>query len=197
MNNEPNFISHDEVKNFITLQDEELILAKRKHWIIMIAPIINSVLIWIVVMTALYVGTLLYFSIPVLFLTISLLVITVSISRIVKLIIEWYCHLYIITNRRIMEIRHVPFSSYHVNDLLLDQMRVAEIDVEVGSIYNELVGKGDVIIQVDQLAREHHFRLSDVGEPRKTAMFLTQVFGQRMQNLQSSTLYRYQPKFVL
>lgn len=197
MKTEPDFISHEEVQDFITLHDEELILAKRKHWFVMLGPILNTAFIAIVLLTALYASLFVYVSSLPLLISISLLIVTISISRMVKVIIGWYCHLYIITNRRIMEVRHVPFSSYHVNDLLLDQMRVAEIDVDVGTIFNEIVGKGDVIVQLDQLAREHAFRLSDVAEPRKTAMYLTQVFGERRPSTFGNTLYRYQPKFVL
>ncbi len=194
---EPYSIADEEVKDFITLADEKLILAKRKHWFVTFCPILNTLFIAIILIATLYLSLHVYLSSLPLFISISLLVISVATSRIVKVIIGWYCHMYIITNRRIMEVRHVPFSSYHVNDLLLDQMRVAEIDIDVGTIFNEIVGKGDVIVQLDQLAREHAFRLSDVAEPRRTAMYLTQVFGERRQNSFTNTLYRYQPKFVL
>ncbi len=197
MNTDTNFISHDEVKHFITLNDEELILAKRKHWFVTLTPIVNTVFLVMMFIAFSYVGFLLYFSSYLLFIVTGLFAIVAGVSRIMKVIIGWYCHLYIVTTRRIIEIRHVPFSSYHVNDLLLDQMRVAEIDVDVGTIFNELVGKGDVIIQLDQLAREHAFRMSDVADPRKTAMYLTQIFGERRQSITGNTLYRYQPKFLL
>lgn len=197
MNNEPNFISLDEVKHFITLNGEKLILAQRKHWIITLSPIISTIFTALVLIGALYAGVFIYFSSLILFIAASLLVITVAISRIVNIIIGWYCHLYIVTNRRLMEIYHIPFLSYNVNELLLDQVRVAEVDIAVGTMFNELIGKGDVIIQLDLYVRQHTFILSDVAEPRKTAMFLTQVFGNRKQINIGNTLYRYQPKFIL
>lgn len=197
MNNEPHGISQNEVKNFITLNDEALILAQRKHWITALKPIANTFFLGALFEVIIYIGLYMYFSSIPLFITMSLLIVTIAVSRIVKVIIEWYCHLYIITNRRIMEICHVPFSSYHVNDLLLDQMRVVEIDIDVGTIFNELVGKGHVIILLDQYAHTNTFTLYDVPEPRKTATYLTQIFGNRKQEPLINTLYRYQPKFIL
>ena len=197
MKNEPQGISQDEVQNFITLNDEKLILAQRKHWIIALKPIVNSVFLALLLEIALYVGLFMYLSLFSLFITVSLLIITITVSRFVKVIIEWYCHLYIITNRRVMEICHVPFSSYHVNDLLLDQMRVVEIDIEVGTIFNQIVGKGDVNILLDQYAHTNTFTLHDVPNPRNTATYLTQIFGNRKQEPALNNLYRYRPKLAL
>ncbi len=196
MNTDSRFIQSAEVKHFITLNGEELILAQRKHWIVTLNPILNTVFIALLAEIFLYGTSILYFSLASLFITISLLIVTISVSRIVKVIIGWYCHLYIVTNKRIMEICHVPFSSYHVNDLLLDQMRVVEIDMDVGTVFNELTGKGDVIILLDQYAHQHTFTLRDVPQPRKTAMYLTQIFGNTPQNNIVFNQYRYQPKFV-
>lgn len=197
MQNEPQKISQNEVQNFITLHDEKLILAQRKHWILTLGPIISTFFLALLVEIVFYVGLFMYLSSFTLFITCSLLIVSIAVSRIVKIIIGWYCHLYIITNRRIMEICHVPFSSYHVNDLLLDQMRVVEIDIDVGTIFNELVGKGDVIILLDQFAHTNTFILQNVPNPRKTATYLTQVFGNRKQEQVTIPLYRYQPKFAL
>lgn len=187
-----NTIPHDEIKNFITLDDEKVILVQRKHWVLMSGPIIILLLLFGLAEIIFFTGLVIYLAMPLLFAGLTILFINVALSYVVKIIIGWHGHLYIVTTKRIMEVHYVPFSSYHVNDLLLDQMSIAEIEVDVGNIFNELMGKGDVIIHLNQYAHESLFTLRDVDQPRKMELSLTQAFGniQRASTMLRQPIYR-------
>ena len=83
-----------------------------------------------------------------------------------------------------------------MNELLLDQMRVVEVDIDVGNIFNQVVGKGDVIIVLDQYAHVHSFTLRDISHPRRAGMCLTQAFEASLQNNIFIRQYRGVPKFI-
>lgn len=183
----------DEVKNFLTLEDEKLISCKRQHWIVIIPPvfvIMLTSLISILLITFLYAYLLQSF---IILISLTLLVSAIAMTLITKTAIDWQHHLYIITNRKIMEITCVPLFSDNINDVFLDQVRTTEVSSKVGSILGEIFDIGDVTIAFDRPSKEEVFILKNISNPQdtstqisdglKTIMHSSQIWFQKGESL--------------
>src|SRR5258708_5379863 len=115
-------ITKGDWKSFLTLHGENLLLVRRKHPFVVILPILlTSVLALFFIAVSFFLFTKFIFSVP-LFIVTSLFLGALAISFITKSIIDWYFHLYVLTSRKILEIRYTPLSSYILNDILLDRV---------------------------------------------------------------------------
>lgn len=162
---------------FITLPDEQLVLAERKHPVILCREIINIIALSIPFYLILFVlfDKLLHY--PTLFISGILVVICATLSLIVKASVDWYFHLFIVTNRKILEVYFSPLYFYRINIVLLDQVRCTEIDEKKHGILNELVDMGDIVITFDRPTHEEEFILTDIQNPRKIAVLLNNMFS--------------------
>src|SRR5713226_5653445 len=96
--------------NFITLEGEQLLFARRKHVRVLFAPIVAILLFYLLFsITGFYVIHTIMPSQIVLFFAISLILLLVTTSVITKIIIDWFFHLYIITNRKVLDVSYKPF----------------------------------------------------------------------------------------
>lgn len=160
------------LRNCLTLPDERLLLAKRKHWL----AVAIQIVMFLVVATIFLVIAVAFFT--TLFPSFLLAVVSVatiflfSTTLITKCIVDWYCHLYIVTTHRILELCHVPLFSDHQSDVLLDQLRVTEIDVKKEGVVAELLNIGAVTITFDRPTHQEMFMLIDIEDPEMVGTFL-------------------------
>lgn len=160
-----------ELKNYLNLPGEKLIIAKRQHWFILVSPILLTLAI--LILTSLFFIVLISYTNslthPILIIVSVALLCFIVIS---KLIVDWYYHLYVITNRKILEIRISPLFADEINDVFLDQVRTTEVDAAIGSFLNELLDMGSITISFDRPSKDKVFILHDIINPREVGIFL-------------------------
>jgi len=159
---------------FLTLKDEQLLLVKRKHPFVVITPIIVICCLTVFFVSSAFVLFNNFFVSSSLFFTTTLLLISIAISLITKVIIEWYFHMYILTNRKILELRYTPLTSYIANDVMLDRVNCTEIDLVSSGFMNEIIDMGDILITFDRPTHQEEFILKDIQGSHELTTYLTQ-----------------------
>jgi len=164
-------------KKFLTLEDEHLVYSTRQHWSRMI-PIfgINILLIVLIVLSTIFSSFMMpLYSLS--FLILGITILTISMEILIKQLVEWYFHFYIVTNRKIIEVAYRPMYSKVIYEVLLDQVRCTEVDVEGNGLVNEIFNVGTVLITFDRPTNEKIFSIENIKRPRTVAMHLGDVFG--------------------
>ncbi len=172
---------------FLTLKDEKLLLVKRKHPFVMLMPILITTCLGLFFISSAFVLFQEFLFSSALFITTMLLLISICVSIVTKIIIDWYFHIYILTNRKILELRYTPLTSYLVNDVMLDRVSCTEIDLRTHGFLNELIDMGDILITFDRPTSREEFILKDVQGSHALATYLTQ---QLLDVKQHETLYQ-------
>lgn len=167
-------ITHGDWNVFITLKDEHLLLVKRKHPFVMLMPIFTINCLALFFISSGFVLFQEFLLSSSLFVVTMLLLISITVSLITKIIIDWYFHIYILTNRKILELRYTPLTSYLVNDVMLDRVNCTEIDLRTHGFLNELIDMGDILITFDRPTSREEFILKDVQGSHALATYLTQ-----------------------
>lgn len=161
---------------FLTLPDEKLVVVTKKHWFVLMVPIVGTIFFALLIMATSFIFSLLLPASPHLFIVTSIITLVLMISLITKMCINWWLHFYVITNRKILEMRYSPLFSHTINEVLLDQVKCTEVDVKTNGIINELLNMGDVMITFDRPTHQEEFVLSDVEDPATIGFFLGDVF---------------------
>lgn len=168
--------------HFITFPDEKIILASRQHKFLLILPVtvivLVSVLSFVLLITLKTSGL---FSFPV-FISLFMLVVILMNAAVIKLLSDWYYHFYVVTSRKIVEVSCNPLFSRVISGLLLEQVRVTEVDVEVNGLINDIFNMGHVIIDFDRMAHEERFTLYNIERPHETSRLLAHSFELIMQH---------------
>jgi len=154
-----------DLRHLLTLPEEELLISKRKHWIVTLIPIVTVLFICLMAIVSISGFFLIYLSSIILAISSTLLITEIGAGIIIKIIADWYYHIFIITTRRILELEHAPLFSEQINDVILDQVRITEIDVKIRSVIEELLNIGDVIIAFDRPSHQETFSLCKVRDP--------------------------------
>lgn len=171
METENNQISARKI-HFLTLPGEKLLASERKHWFVIVAPLVYLVAFGLLLFSLNFYlffilsPSLLFFSLA------SLLILLLLTNIMTKLLVEWYFHVYIITTKKIVEMSYAPLSSQSVNEVLLDQVRCTEIDTKTHGMINEFIEKGDVIVTFDRPTHQEECILADVYKPEALGLFL-------------------------
>jgi hypothetical protein len=166
-------LSDAQIEKFKLFEDEELIFACREHWLPLVLRLFRLAFIGLTLAIALsFVFVFIFHSIS---LGISsflfLLLVTGMIS--IRYLIHWSFHLYIATNKQIIEVHYSPLMSEAINSVLLDQIRCTEIDVEMFGIIPELIGIGDVELTFDRPTHKEEFVIKSIRSPRTIANLLS------------------------
>jgi hypothetical protein len=161
-------------KVFLTLPNEKLLLVQRQHPFIFILPSF-----FIIVLAAFFIGSTFYvaqrFMLSYsLFIVTALLIMSIAISLVTKILIDWYFHLYIFTTRKILELRYTPLMSYLTNEVMLDRVSCTEIDLHTNGFLNEILDMGDVVITFDRPTHREDFALTNIQGSHAVSTFLTQ-----------------------
>lgn len=156
---------------FVTLEKEKLLLAKREHWITLIGPIFLicflSLFFFLTAVILFYVySSILIFGI------LCAIILLLNLTLISKILIEWAFHLYIITNRKILELRHSPFTETILNDIMLDQVKCTEIDVHTNGPMEQLLDVGDIGVTFDRPTHQQEFMIRNIQHYQKVGALL-------------------------
>lgn len=185
-------LSYQECLRFLTMPHEQLLFAQRKHWIVLVMPYV------LLVLTSAFFFTFTYFFFVQLLHTVGLailmtsFIVTLSLFLAIKLYVDWFYQIYIVTSRKIVEVDSFPLFSHVINDLLLDQVRITEIDTETHGLAYQLFDIGDVKIDYDRYSHGGEFILRDIRDPDKVGQILSHALGIIMQNTQQSYLLKRQ-----
>jgi len=167
-------IDHDCGK-FITLPQEEILIAKREYWLLMLFPIAFSLLFSLVLLA---VGTIIFLlglhSFP-LFLASILVILNATIGIVGRIFIHWYFHIYIVTTRKLLEVTYSPLDTLMENEVLLDQVRCTEVDMKRGGIFHELFNFGTIRITFDRPTHQQEFVLSNIHKHRQVGILLSRI----------------------
>ncbi len=158
--------------SFLTQPGEKLIFIVRKHVFLLE---IRIALILLFLLLTLTMSLLLFFSLnfPIpLLLVLNLAILTFSLHILSKSIADWYFHIYIVTTHKILEVFYAPLFSHVVNEVLLDQIRCTEIDIQTEGIISELINMGDVMLTFDRPTHQEQFCLMGIENPQKVGTFL-------------------------
>ena len=133
---------------------------------IVVAVFVTLILYYLFVLKISQVG-LFMSSMPVVFLMTS--------SIIAKIIVDWHCHFYILTTNRILEVCYKPLFSNYINNIILNQVKSTEIDIEKTGIINQLLDIGNVIITFDRPTHQQEFRLMNIKDPKEIGFLMSDV----------------------
>ncbi len=166
-------LDKNQIKSLLTFPQENLILSVREHPMLLIFRLIKIFIAG--VFLAITSPLISYFFLRSIMLSVEvfLLIIAIFGALLIREIIHWYFHMYLITNRKIAEIRYDPLSSELTNSILLDQLRCTEIDAELRGFISEMFDIGNVTITFDRPTHQETFTLTNIRSPRKTANLLS------------------------
>lgn len=168
-----NMIATGDWKTFLNLKDEKLLLVIRTHPFAVIFPIILLVFMSGLFCWGFYVIFLQFLGSFSNFILAFLLVVSGTIAIITKIIIDWFFHVYILTNRKILEFRYTPLMSYIVNDVMLDRVFCTEIDLQTQGWMHDILDMGDIILTFDRPTHQEEFILKDIISTNRIGNFLT------------------------
>lgn len=166
-------LDRNDIKSLLSFPNEVLILSAREHPILLLFRLFKTIAIGSTI--AILAPAIAYFFLKsfILSLEMLLLIAAAGAAYAIKDIVHWYFHLYLITNRKIAEIRYSPLSSESTNSILLDQLRCTEIDAELRGFVSEMFDIGNVTITFDRPTHQETFTLINIRSPRKTANLLS------------------------
>lgn len=157
---------------FLTLPNEKILIAKRQHWIVLVPGLTLVFLFALGAVGVLYLVAQ-YFTLSRVDLIVSgLLIWSLGTSMVLKQVIDWYYHFYIVTTRKILEVFCSPMYWDRVDDVFLDQVRTTEVDIEVPNLLFELLHIGNVTISFDRPSHDKSFVLRDIYHPHTVGNFL-------------------------
>ena len=178
-----------EWSNFLDIEGEELLLVKRKHAFVLLAPVFLHVLLFTVFSAALFFIFNFLFSSFALFIVSFLLLLNIAVSLIIYSFVYWYFHLYVLTSKKILEVRYTPLSSHIVNDIFLDKVNSTEIDLSSKGFFHELIDMGDVTITFDRPTHQEEFVLQNIKNCDEVAKYLTQKLMEAKRGQLEETLW--------
>ncbi len=186
-------LSDSQIGKFKLFNDEDLIFAIREHCLPLTLRLIKQTFLGLIVATIISsVIVLLLQSISLALSAFFLIILIASIIS-VRDLIHWSFHLYIATNKQIIEIHYSPLLSEAINSVLLDQIRCTEIDVEMYGFIPELIGIGNVELTFDRPTHKEEFIIRDIRSPRKIANLLS---AQIHQGQQGTQITKHQPLWI-
>lgn len=154
-------------------EDEELIFAVREHWLPLLLRILKRISISF--MIGAVVSFVLLFLLQNIGIALSafFLLMLAGSGAVIRDLIHWSFHIFIATNRQIIEVHYSPLFSEAINSVLLDQIRCTEIDVEMFGLIPELLGIGSVALTFDRPTHKEEFVIRDIRSPRNIANLLS------------------------
>ena len=162
-------------KSLFTFPDEEILIAKRQHWVVLASSFFLTPAAGLIFILASFVLFRWVMGDFFLFLLSTLTIIALCSTIIIKSVINWYFHLYIVTNHKLLEIDYKPFFAESISDILLDLVRCTEIDIHTDGIINQIFNKGDIYITFDRPTHEEGFVLKNIRSPRQTSVLLSEI----------------------
>lgn len=165
------------LNGFLTLPQEELSISIREHWVVLLLPITSTLFMGVFFISIGYLFLGVVLQSPLLLASLMLLTLILVSIAMLKILIDWYFHFYLLTNRKILEISYLPPFSKLVNSILLEQVRCTEIDVKTDGVINGILDMGDISITFDRPTHQEEFVIKNVKNPQKVGAFLSYHMG--------------------
>lgn len=182
---------------FTDLPDEELLLVKRKHpFIIIPTLLLISILSVVGIFSAYFVFANISSSFP-LFMASAFFISSLAISGAIHAYIYWYFHLYVLTNKKILEVKYAPLFSHVVNDIFLDNVNCTEIDLSSSGFFHELIDMGDLTITFDRPTHQEEFTLQDIKDCDTIGKYLTRKLMDGSIHHEAEKLIWMRPKNIV
>lgn len=181
---------------FPVVQDEKLLIRRRQHWFVLFLPILATILLSTLLIGVIFIAASAVPSQITFFTLLSLTILILATSIIAKLITDWYFHFYVLTDHRILEISYKPLFSDKVNNVILNQVKSTEIDINTVGIINELLDMGDVIVTFDRPTHEEEFIFSNIKNPKSVGFLLCDCLdvSRSNVNIKEPTVVWFRPK---
>ena len=170
-------------------KEERILFRKRQHWFLLIVPVFFSIIISIAATLSLYYFFILKTSQIGLFISSVFVVILIATSAIAKIVVDWHCHFYILTTNRILEVCYKPLFSNYINNVILNQVKSTEIDIEKAGIINQLLDMGNVIVTFDRPTHQEEFRLMNIKNPKEIGFLMSDVLDIEKPDMMSSPMW--------
>lgn len=181
--------TYTNTNSLFLLPGENAAITTKQHVFAIIPPLIIAAILGVGAIAVFFaISAYLHVFAPLMLLGGSMIVL-LTLGLIVKILVDWYFHLYLVTNRRILEIAYKPFFSQDVNDVLLDQVRCTEIDVKIHGYINALVDIGDIIITFDRPTHKQEFVLHNIKSPRSYETLLGHLLNTPKQMMNTQTIW--------
>lgn len=166
-------LEEKEVAKFMTFPNEEFILATREHYVLLLFRVFQH--LWMTLLVSTVFAGVGYFifrqiEIPSAIFFVCFLA---GSGVALKEIVHWYLHVYIITTKKLLEVRYSPLLSEAINSVLLDQVRCTEIDADLNGIISEQLNLGNVSITFDRPTHQDFFVIKNVRAPRAISNLLS------------------------
>ncbi len=182
------------LNGILTLPGEEVLVAKRQHWLTFVTPLFSITSISLLfVFSSFYLFIIAFFS-PIVFISSITAIFLLASSLATKSIVDWYFHVYVITDRKILEASYVPMFSHSICDVLLDQVRCTEIDVNINGIFNELLNNGDISVSFDRPTHQEEFIIKSIENPKEIGNILGHAFASVVKENSNTLWYRLKDK---
>lgn len=166
-------LTDSQIGKFKLFEDEELIFACREHWLPVTLRLIRKSAIGIAMAVA--VTMVVFLLVHSVFLASGAFILIFLTTGMISVrdLIHWSFHMYIATNKQLIEVQYDPLVSQAINSVLLDQIRCTEIDVEMFGIIPELLGIGNVEVTFDRPTHKEIFVIRGIRSPRAIANLLS------------------------
>src|SRR5260221_2223375 len=174
----PKFNIKESFQQFFTLRGEELLFIKRQHVLLTIMNMAIAVCFGIFLGVCILLWSKFILAIPLsLFLCLYLALALFTISLVAKFFVDWYFHIYIITNRKILEVCYKPLFSKVISTVPLDQVRCLEVNAQTNGIINTLFDIGHLYCHFDMLTHQDTFIMSHIHAPEKFGVKLADTLN--------------------
>lgn len=183
-------LSEKELKSFLTFEGEEVLIAKRQHPLVLTGPISSGVLIFLLISVAGYFIGAVFLQNLLVSISIWVVFTVIFVNLLLKIIVDYYFHLYIITNRKLLEIYAIPMFTDRINEVLLDQVRTTEISVRMPGMLYELFDMGDVNIAFDRPSHEQEFVIDNISYPN----WVGSILSKELQSIMHESPVWFQPR---
>lgn len=173
-------LTDSQIEKFKLFEDEELIFACREHWLPVSLHVLRESIISLLLASAF--ALIFIFGAQSITFGISIFMFTILVGSIISIrnLIYWSFHMYIATNKQIIEVHYTPLMSQATNSVLLDQIRCTEIDVNMYGIIPGLIGIGDVEITFDRPTHKEQFIIHSIRSPHAIANLLSAQIHQTL-----------------
>ncbi len=184
VNNNETIVTVDCTK-FLSFEGEKILIAVNKHILTLFPSFITLgfVIIFleaIVVVGGFYINSLLFL------ITGTTAVMLISIIVLIHTLIESYYHIYIVTNRKVLEIAAIPFVGISDSQIMLDQVKCTELDMHTeGFIYN-LFDIGNITLTFDRPISQQALVLSSIKKYREAGTILSQLVVKDTEQIQKN-----------
>lgn len=160
------------VQGFPAIPSEEVLLRRRQHPLALFFPMVAVILLSLLSFVILVSASVFVPAQAALFAVAGLVILVLTLSELTKVAVDWYFHFYILTNHRVLEISYRPFFSDKINNVILNQVKSTEIDIESNGIINRIFDMGHVTVTFDRPTHQEEFIFANIKNPKSVGFLL-------------------------